>query len=211
VSDSLRKQLLDALIANWPLIAIGTPGVWAAYRTLKIIASQAESMTQQTVVLRKSVDATIASERAWVMVDLEKQPGDLFISDLTSGDGSHSTGAFVRCVCSNQGKTPAKIKEKRICLFVTTIVKPLPNEPNLDIKTIDSGPHYLPAGESSTHDWAIVGEGQQSIGCKTVIYGVVKYEHLFSNHEVHTTFAYQIGVGGNLERLVENPKYNEST
>jgi hypothetical protein len=130
--------------------------------------------------------------------------------DGTSGDGSHHTGAFIRCICSNQGKTPAKIIEKRICLFVTGIDKPLPKEPNLDIKIVDAEPYYLRSGDESTHDWTIVGDGQRAIGNVTVLYGVVKYRHLFSDVEVQTAFGYRIDNSGGLERLSGYAEYNRN-
>jgi len=40
--DSLIMRLCDALIMNWPLVAIGVPGIWFALRTLKAIEGQTE-------------------------------------------------------------------------------------------------------------------------------------------------------------------------
>jgi hypothetical protein len=56
-----------------------------------------------------------------------------------------------------------------------------------------------------------MGDRQPAIGFLAVIYGVVKYRHLFSDKEVQTTFGYRINIGGELERLSGYPKYNENT
>jgi hypothetical protein len=44
-----------------------------------------------------------------------------------------------------------------------------------------------------------------------IVYGVVRYRHMFSEVEVQTTFGYRITPGDNLVRLRDKPKYNENT
>jgi hypothetical protein len=125
------------------------------------IARQAQSMRYQTTHLRNSViqarkgaraakisadaakasaDAAIASERAWVMGSLEKVPitGSLLMygTSWREGEEVHSAGVRVRCICMNQGKTPAKIIEKRATVVRVTEDSPLPDTPNLDIETV---------------------------------------------------------------------------
>ncbi len=191
--------------SNWALVIVGISGVTAAIWTLRIL-------NEQTSAAKRAAEALISSERAWVMVDIEKQPGAAFITDGKTTDGggkeSYHTGAFVRCICSNQGKTPAKIIEKRICLLAG--ITPLPKEPKLDIPILDAEPYYLQSGNQSKHDWPIEGKGGRGIGNMVVIYGVVKYRHIFSDQEVQTTFGYRLTVDEQLERLSDYPKYNEN-
>jgi len=225
------------------LVVVGIVGVCAAFRTLRAIerqarimrrqtgqiARQALSMRRQTTILRKtaaanklsadaaksSADTLIASERAWVMVDLEKVPG----AGIYEGAHSDALGGVVpdltvsvRCVCSNHGKTPAHIIEKRCCLVVATPDDPLLQTPNLDIEIRDPVPHYLGSdGSVSKHDWAVTGAGTEFPGEMVTIYGVVRYRHLFSEKEVHTTFGYRLTPDRQLERLIAYPKYNENT
>jgi hypothetical protein len=192
--------------SNWALVVVGIGAVIAAIWTLR-------TLNGQTIAARKAAEALVSSERAWVMVDVEPQPGRAYLLDGTSNDSSgnpvYSTSAYVTCVCNNHGKTPAKIIEKRICLLAGIV--PLPKEPNLDIPIVDAEPHYLPSGGYSKHDWSIEGKGGRGIANMVVIYGVVRYKHLFSDQEVHTVFGYRLTVNGTLERLSDYPKYNENT
>jgi hypothetical protein len=217
-SNRWSEWFWQPLRLNWPLVLVGIGAIWAALRTLDAIKRQADIMAGQTKdtaiaaqAAKASADALIASERAWVMVDLEKVPGQGAIIDGTRGDGSHYTSASVRCICSNQGKTPAQIVEKRICLFITMIGKALPQEPNLDIEIIDPVPDYLQSRDESTHDWAFSSDGAIGIGNMGVIYGVVKYRPIFSDREGQTTFGYRVTDDYKLERLTGYPKYNENT
>lgn len=40
------EKLIDALIANWPLVAIGIPGIWAAVVTLRAVRKQTEALIE---------------------------------------------------------------------------------------------------------------------------------------------------------------------
>ena len=202
-------------------------------RQTEVIARQALSMRRQTTILREtaastrlsadaakaSADAAIASERAWVMVDLDKVPGLGFLmfgTGLDAGGIHHDAGVRVRCICSNQGKTPAKILEKRAALILVAPDNPLPLTPNLDIEIEDPVPHYLQPGAEHKSDWTpstqlSASNNASDIVTFFVVYGIVKYRHLFSEQIVHTTFGYRIRVDSVLERLVDYPKYNENT
>jgi hypothetical protein len=207
------------------------------------IARQAQSMRYQTTHLRKSViqarkgaraakisadaakisaDAAIASERAWVMVSLEKIPitGSLLMygTSLKAGEVVHNASVRIRCVCINHGKTPAKIIEKRATVVRVTEDNPLPDNPNLDIDIQDPVPYPLPAypGPGQIVDWMLdteykVSEGAGDMVSFFAVYGVVKYQHLFSEQIVHTTFGYRIRLDSTLERLIEHPEYNKNT
>jgi hypothetical protein len=141
------------------------------------------------------------------MVDILQRPDATMLTVEVMED----LGAYIRCVCTNPGKTPAWITEKRICLFVPNLVNPLPKTPDFNIPILDPEPHYLPSGSQSVHDWEIVGKGQPGIGFCGIIYGFVKYKHLFSDREVQTTFGYRINIGNELERLTGYPEYNKNT
>ncbi len=48
IGEPLGKRLVDALIANWPLVAVGGVAAFAALRTLKDIKRQADIMESYT-------------------------------------------------------------------------------------------------------------------------------------------------------------------
>lgn len=207
------------------------------------IARQARSMRYQTTHLRNSViqarkgaraakisadaakasaDAAIAAERAWVMVSLEKVPitGSLLMygKKWREGEEVHDAGVRVRCICMNQGKTPAKIIDKRAAVVRVTENSPLPDAPNLDIGTVDPVPYPLHAypGPGQILDLRLdteykISEGERDMTSFFVVYGVVKYQHLFSERIVQTTFGYKIRLDSVLERLIDHPEYNKNT
>src|ERR1700690_1113584 len=106
-----------ALFFAGGLVGVGAYGVWMAKRTLKVVERQAVSMRRQTTHLKNSVvqareaaqaakrstDALIASERAWVMVDIVWQPGG-HMFDGDSSDEGPSVGIFVNYTCRNVGR-----------------------------------------------------------------------------------------------------------
>jgi hypothetical protein len=171
--------------------------------------AQVEVLQSLAQATRDSADAAIASERAWVMVSLDRVPGVGLL-----GDATDSVLARIRCICSNQGKTPAKILEKRAALVLVREDNPLPLVPNLDIEIEDPIPHYLQSTQEYESDWTLTvnsAPSPEDMVTFLVIYGVVKYRHLFSDQIVHTTFGYRIRVDRVLERLIDYPKYNENT
>jgi hypothetical protein len=215
---------------NWALVVVGILGVGAALRTLSaiqrqvdvmkdqtdIVARQATSMRRQTTILRRSVDAAIAGDRAWIMVQLEKSTRGLFITDGFSRDGNrreYSTTVCVDCTCTNQGKTPARISEIRAKLLILESVdstEDLPDQPDLDIESMFqvNEPMSADAGHTYALDLSCPQQRQTKM---MIIYGVVKYHHMFSEAEVQTTFGYRITPGDNLVRLRDKLKYNENT
>jgi len=196
-------------IALWPeviaLVAIFFWDRWDSHQ-------QHQETLKQMKIAKASADAAIAAERAWVMVDIEKGPGAGFIVDHSNtATGTYGTSAHIRCICSNQGKTPAHILEIRACLLPG--INPLPHEPDIDIKTFDTESRYLQSGGVYKKDGGVHGEGGRGIANMVVIYGIVRYRHLFSNKEVHTTFGYRLTPSDELRRLEDEQyrKYNENT
>jgi hypothetical protein len=209
------EKLLSPVLANWLLLVVAVWGILVARGTLRVIARQAVSMRRQTKILRNSVNAQIASQRAWVMVDLEKVPGvGAILTEGSSrergGEIHYQTCARFSCICSNQGKTPAKIIEKRMCLLVVTPSNPLPKIPNFDNAVQDPVPHYLRPEGPFKKEFLVCGDGKDVMGHMIVVYGVVKYRHLFSENAVQTTFGYRVTVDDKFERLTDYHTYNEN-
>jgi len=91
----------------------------------------AEFTRDAAIAGKKSADALVASERAWIMVKVDKVPGH---GGVFHGAGvgpgtpiTQSTGAPIRITCKNEGKTPAWITEILACLDV---VDSLPDVPD---------------------------------------------------------------------------------
>ena len=212
------RLIAPANLPNIYLVLIGFGGILAAIYTLEVISQQARSMRYQTKIIRRSLDAQVASERAWVMVDIWK--GEPFLMDgskiIRDGPKTYTTAAFVQCRCINQGKTPCRITEVRARMVMLESVDStdaLPKDPDLVATEIKvSVPTPIAAnGEPPSWDFSVECQGNREVGKILVIYGVVKYRHMFSEEEVQTTFGYKITPGDQLVRLSKPPKYNENT
>ena len=86
----------------------------------------------QTVLTRRSVNALVASERAWITVNIDWAPGYSGMFDTSENvDGRNVDGHIttIRMKYKNDGRTPAWITERRACL---TIIKSLPDKPPLE-------------------------------------------------------------------------------
>ncbi|MDE3169914.1 MAG: hypothetical protein KGL75_07220, partial [Acidobacteriota bacterium] len=90
----------------------------------------------------------------------------------------------------------------------------LPEKPNLEISIQDPIPHYLRAnGEPWSGEWTIGVEDAEfpAEGKLFVIYGVVRYRHLFSDELGQTTFGYSLSHDRTIKRLIGHPEYNKNT
>lgn len=208
VKAYLQKAFAPEFLSNWALAFIGLFGVIAALKTLSVIKRQSVSMRRQTTILRHSVDATIASERAWVMADADYQT---YITTASRSDGTKYTSVGLSLLLSNQGKTPAQIVEKRIRLWLPNLGKPLPDEPTFDPEDGDTKIHYLQSGQKWSSNYSVNADGEPSIAFQPLVCGVVKYKHMFSDEIVQTTFAYSVSADGGLTRLESYPKYNKNS
>ena len=63
------KHLIDPLIANWPLVAVGLIASYLALRTLKEIQKQTSATEKAALAAQASAESLISSERAWVLVE----------------------------------------------------------------------------------------------------------------------------------------------
>ena len=204
---------------EWILVIVGALTAivigWQSCETRR--AASAAKRAAEAATL--NAQALINSERAWVMVDLERRPpgtGGVLTGRSRSGGGPerHFVYLSVRCMCSNQGQTAARVIEKRCAMIVVNGDDKLPDSPNLDIEIQDPIPHYLKAnGDPWNGDWTMETEGTEfpAEGKLFVIYGVVRYRHLFSDEIAQTTFGYSLRFDGTLRRLIGKSKYNENT
>jgi len=212
-------------LSNWFLVLVGIGAIISALCTLRVIrqqtghiARQAQSLRYQTTHLRNSVaaaqrsaDALIASERAWIFVDLERRENGFVMQ--TDSFTHYTTKASVTCMCTNHGKTPAWVTEIRAALVrlnSADSLDSLPEEPDL---SATEQKVFIPrpvADEPITCKFD-VSCNQEMGGRILVLYGLVRYRHMFSDKEVQTTFGYAISPDHRLIRLSGHPKYNENT
>ena len=159
-----------------------------------------------------SADALIASERAWLMVEIEPQSAAGVITDGVTGD-VYRTTAFVTCISTNQGKTPAWIMEVKAGLIMLGSIAFLPKDPDLStIKTVVSIPKPVQASGIATCNFDVTCQVRRNQETVMVIYGLVKYRLNLSDKEVDTTFGYVINRSEKLVRLpTEYAAYNKNT
>jgi hypothetical protein len=152
------------------------------------------------------------SERAWLMVELEEDHPP--ISDGIN-QGVHNTTVHISFSVKNQGRTPAwitQIKAGLVILESMDSTESLPVRPNLSKETIKYGTRQLAVNEEFESEFQVTCQGDRQVGKLMVLYGIVKYRHIFSDREAHTTFGYKVTPAGTrLIRLSGHPKYNENT
>ena len=186
-------------LPTWGLLLVGIVGAWIAIRTLSDI--------------REQTRALINSERAWIMVDVDRVPG---MGGIMDGHGTEmgvgpvateSTGFRARIVCRNDGKAPAWITEKRAGL---DIVESIPESPDWTrTNLIQVTPEPLSVGQASKPtDETLICKRGRALGKMTILYGIVKYSDPFGKNR-STGFGYQVKDDGSLERL-PNLKYNKN-
>jgi hypothetical protein len=210
----LRRQLVLTFRATKMWNTIANLVMAAATVALAIIGGVALRAAIRTLrAAQLSVDALVASERGWIMVDIKPIPAFETVAEGVGTGGVPIISAHVRCICTNAGKTPAKIVQKRARIVMCNLQGgSLPEVPDLDIDYMDQNPHALSSGQSSTHQWDVFGEGHKGdVGKACVLYGVVRYRHMFSEQEVQTTFAYMITGQNDLLPLPGYPEYNKFT
>jgi hypothetical protein len=166
---------------------------------------------------KKSADALVFSERAWVMADLRCSTASHFLHGDHTENGVAAqtldiTGLELTCV--NDGNSPAWITEKAIRLVVMKPGENLPTNPTLTSKDIVQD-HVEPLGpgRETKKVLDLRGEGRHSLNTATLIYGVVRYRDIFKE-ERETWFCYQMtGYKTNylLARIPGSPEYNRNT
>jgi hypothetical protein len=185
----LCQHLLDALVANWPLVVIGVPGIWIGVRTLKIIQKQtkaaveaADAASFAALAAKVNADAIINSERAWVFAKMKKQAKLSFTLEFT-----------------NHGKTPAEVIDIKQRETWTELMHPdkreLPVPPNYGLETKFVQPRIIVPGDffiyDSTNLTSVLPEeiyAQLKTSRKRYfIYGRVQYRDLIDRTKMRET------------------------
>jgi hypothetical protein len=214
----------DVAWATWALAVVGLGGTIAAIWTLLTIRRQTtaierqvhemqntsiqtdrliEEATKQSIAAKKSADALINTERAWIMF-----PGYPKVVLGDSTDSGPSTSAAIRFIYTNQGKTIAWIDERLACF---QIVNELPKQPDFNaLKMLDSEPEWVGVKDGGRLDETLEAAGQEGVGDISIIWGVIRYRDAFNmNHE--TVFGFRIRPDYSFERITGLTEYNKTT
>jgi hypothetical protein len=172
-----------------------------------------DEATKQSIAAKKSAEALINTERAWIMVELEWVPGylgrELGSRKIEGGEQTFNTTAPIRFKYTNEGKTIAWIDEKLACF---QIVKELPKQPDLSVlEMLDPVPEWIGVKGGGKLDRGLEADGQENIeGAMSVVWGVIKYRDAFNaRHE--TVFGFRIRPDETFVRLIGLTEYNKTT
>ncbi len=196
------------IYSNWALVIVTFLAAVAALLSLHFIRMQAVSTEKAANAANNNAIAVINAERAWVMANLEKGPGP-----GTHSTGSDDTSVYFRLTLKNDGRTPAWITRRDMCLVVKEKSVMLPEVPDFS-RAQTSEDQAIPIsanGTSPAIDEWIKAEGCQGMEDDLILYGVVKYRDVFSEMDRETFFAYSVGVGEKWKRLRGYPQYNRNT
>jgi hypothetical protein len=204
------------ILPKWILMLVGIVGTIIAVITLFCIKSQMKDTNRalhwakrSAIAAKKSANALINSERAWIFADIEPTLGQ---NQFT---GDNTTSIYIRVRCKNVGRSPAWITQIRARF---EIVETLPDTPPLEVfDMVHAEPQPMaPGGDFITNDATLTTQGIQGLDKVTaeiaVVYGVVLYRDTFADN-YRTTFGYRLIPGTNMRftRLNRYPKYNENT
>jgi hypothetical protein len=222
----------DVAIATWVLALVGLGATIAAIWTLFTIRRQTTAIerqvhemqdtsiqtdrlideaTKQSIAAKKSAEALINTERAWIMIELEWIPGysgRVVGSQIEGGEQTFNTSAPIRFVYTNEGKTIAWIDEKLACF---QIVRELPKQPDCSaLELLDPVPEWIPVKGRRILDETLSTQGQDDMGYMSVIWGVIRYRDAF-NAKHETVFGFRITQDNSFERLAGLTEYNKTT
>ena len=189
--------------------AIKRPEWWAiviALGTLGLIWWQARATAKAAEATLKQANHVVASERAWVMVEIKFPPGAGPLS-FSGGINDGSTITDFEIIVKNAGRTPAWVYEQ----VVQMTVSKLPPLPEFDkTSKTDIGVYPVVQDQPAT-TWKpfIEARGLPDLDGQPYIFGVVRYRDSFS-HFRETYFGYVVRDHKRLERL-PNPAYNKYT
>src|ERR1019366_5193446 len=110
---------------HWSLLAT-IIGVVGGLIGIGLIFWQSVLLRRSANAAKQGAEALMNSERAWVMVDVEFIPGMGGIVDGASPQDFYKTAA-ITLICKNDGKTPAWVTEKRVCLRVADSLPAVPD------------------------------------------------------------------------------------
>jgi hypothetical protein len=196
----------SAPISNgeWLIAVITAVYVVITYLSFKAIKKQAN-------IAQDTINALIAGQRAWVMVDIEFNPTGVVVTSMRGETQIHSIQ--VKMNYRNDGQTPAWITERRARLFVLTD-NTIPEFP--DLSKADAIAHgTIPLSVGQRHGYGNVDTplecpADYSPDAIHLIYGEVRYRTAF-NGAGETIFGYRVTRGWDrLERL-ESPEWNKNT
>jgi hypothetical protein len=155
----------------------------------------------------KNADALINSERTWVLVDVEIAPSCGVIKH--NSREITSTDVTVSIKCSNEGKSPAWITEKRVGFIIED--KWPDYEPNIAAThRIQVAPEPMKVGGNSVIEYTVTSRGQINYSNHAFIYGCVTYNDVFGKDR-ETRFGYQISADDyrTLTRIEMLPEWNK--
>jgi hypothetical protein len=172
--------------------------------------------TQQSIAIArqsadaasKSAEALVASERAWIFVDIEWNGLKGIMQEDT---GDNFTAIWINAYCRNEGRTPAWLDELRCKM---EILPTLPDTRDFEIaERQDEGPQPINAGGKSTViPMALTSPGKRTINNSMIIYGMAKYRDMFGFDRTSKFGFMVLGIGGapRILRLSGRP-YTENT
>jgi hypothetical protein len=161
-----------------------------------------DAATKSADAAKRSADALIASERSWVMVDVE-------LNSIRGDDLKYETTKVdLRLIYTNVGKTPAWITEKSVDFALVDTIDDLPDVDS--ITPFQNRPQWVQTTSSEERVLEHEGYQLQHAGNLRIVYGRIKYRDIFRKERM-TTFGYEIDLNDELRRIAVPEKYNENT
>lgn len=182
----LWKATRPEFLAAWVLVFAAGIGLWATFRTLKVIKRQTAATEKDAEAALANAQVMINSERAWILETIGF-PNDLPVQP----NAGNVIIAVVSFSFRNRGRTPARILAIKLRFHALEAPNTLPESPQYDNGYMELGAYgrmmaaddeplvtgRLYEGRGGTFqqgDRSAVAENRLSI----YAYGVIEYETL---------------------------------
>jgi hypothetical protein len=183
----------------------------AAQDTVQSLEKQFPHLEQSANAAKMSADVLVNSERAWLLVDVERAPGSASLLTGTNAENIPYTAILVDVIVKNQGRSPAWIIQHFQFFEILDSIPPAPDfEKNIRDGDIYSQPVAVNGEYKMRCDLVAIGRKEDNSNSDSIIYGIIRYRDIFSKIR-YTTYAYYVDIAGRIYRMTDHPKYNEST
>ena len=207
--------------AQWSAAKAAWLGLWIGIINAAILIGTLIATYRAATAAKLNAIAAIRAERAWIIARVINTPGyspeteKLQLFETTSWEKSKETEATAvtcRLTWKNNGRTPARIIEKRARLKIAKRFSPEPNIDKCELlgSRTNTTEVFLAPDEDDKFDFTLKTDGRKTTSNRMFLYGAIRYRDMMSDQIRESRFGYEIFMGGNYNRIEGYPQYNQN-
>lgn len=182
-------------------------------RLMQTANDQTNKLIEETRIsadaAKTSADVLVNSERAWLLVDVERAPGSAAFLAGTNADNGSYAAILVDVIAKNQGRSPAWIIQH---FQFFELLDSIPPTPTFEKHIRDGDIYSQPVAVNGEYKMRcdLVAEGRMEDKRQSIVYGIIRYRDIFWKIR-YTTYGYYVDTAGGIYRMTDHPEYNTST